>query len=181
MPTTTTGLPYPALTDTPDVPYWMQQLAEAVEARGLSATPRCKITANPAGQSIPNSALTQVDLAGGTVVYDYATAMADIANDQIVCKKAGLYILSARVGWASGSVGFRGAIITRGASDFLSDSYVAPVTGQATIQTWSSEPVQLALNDTINLKVIHTQGAALALGVFNSRNAHLALHWVGGQ
>jgi hypothetical protein len=35
MPTTPSGLPYPALTDTPDVPYWMQQLADAVEARGV--------------------------------------------------------------------------------------------------------------------------------------------------
>lgn len=34
MPSTPThGLPYPGPSDTPDVPYWNQQLAEAVEAK----------------------------------------------------------------------------------------------------------------------------------------------------
>lgn len=33
MPATPNGLPYPDLNATPDVPYWLQQLADAVEAR----------------------------------------------------------------------------------------------------------------------------------------------------
>ena len=31
MPSTPNGIPYPAGSDTPDVPYWNQQLAEAVD------------------------------------------------------------------------------------------------------------------------------------------------------
>lgn len=34
MPTTANGLPYPDLNATPDVPYWLQQLADALELRG---------------------------------------------------------------------------------------------------------------------------------------------------
>lgn len=33
MPSTANGLPYPDNAATPDVPYWLQQLADAVEAR----------------------------------------------------------------------------------------------------------------------------------------------------
>lgn len=33
--TTPGGLPYPAPTDSPDTPFWAQQLAQAVEARSL--------------------------------------------------------------------------------------------------------------------------------------------------
>lgn len=33
MPSTPNGLPYPDNAATPDVPYWLQQLADAVEAR----------------------------------------------------------------------------------------------------------------------------------------------------
>ena len=39
MPVTTAlALPYPAPGDTPDVPYWLQQLAEAVDALGATPT-----------------------------------------------------------------------------------------------------------------------------------------------
>ena len=33
MTSTPKGFPYPSLSDTPDVPYWSQQLAEAVESK----------------------------------------------------------------------------------------------------------------------------------------------------
>lgn len=178
--TTNLALPYPAPTATPDVPFDLQQLAEAIDAK-LAKMPRCKITANPAGQAVVSGTLTTVDFAGGTIVYDTLGNMADLANDQIVVRKTGFYILHARVGWANGATGYRAGLITRGAADFLADDYRSATPSQTAIPTWASEPVLLTNGDLINLKVQHTQGSNLNLTAVNGRTSHLALYWLGGQ
>lgn len=173
------ALPYPSSANSPDVPFDLQQLAEAIDAK-LAKRPRCKITANPAGQTIANTTLTTVDFAGGSVVYD-TNGMADLANDQIVIQTTGYYIVHARVAWAIGATGYRGNLITRGAADFLADDYRSAAPTQATIPTFTTEPVLLTAGDLINLKVVHSQGTNLNLSVINGRVCHLAAWWVGGQ
>lgn len=181
MATTTTGLPYPVLTDTPDVPYWMQQLAQTIESKGLSAQPRCKIVTGVA-QNINNAAAAAVvDFAGGSVAYDNA-GMADLANDRIKITKAGFYVLSASCRWNNSTGGYKSALITRNGSDFLGDLYVPSLpTSAAQPITFSTEPIQLAVNDMIDLRVTQTTGAVCQLVQVNARWSHLAAAWVGAQ
>jgi len=177
MPTTPgLALPYPALSDTPDVPYWMQQLAQAVEG-AIYQKPRAKIVTG-ADQSIPNSALTTVDFAGGSVSYD-TNAMADIANDRIVIKTAGLYRFSARIAWGVNATGYRALIVTRNGAEFIVDDYSAATPSQSKITTVTSEPIACAVNDAITLQTVHTAGAALNVVQANGRRCYLAADWAG--
>lgn len=182
MPTTPVlALPYPALTDSPDVPYWMQQLAQTIEAK-LTNLPRCKLLA-AAAQSIPNNITTTVDFAGGTVVYDTA-AMADIANDQIVIKRAGYYRLSARIVYNTSATGYRTVVVQKNGADFVFDDYrTAPASPAPAILTATSEPILFALNDTLRLMTAQTSGGALNLAAANGagRYSHLSVDWVAGQ
>lgn len=180
MATTTAGTPYPALTDAPDVPYWMQQLAQAMDTRTVGK-PRCKLVA-AANQSVNSGSSTTVDFAGSTPVYD-TNAMADIANDQIVVRTAGWYRISARTVWASNSSGYRSLVVQRNAAEFVVDDYRAAAPGQVTIATVTSEPILLAVNDTIRLLGVQTSGAALNLTSANgaARYSNLAVDWVSGQ
>lgn len=170
------ALPYPTLDDTPDVPFFMQQLAQAVEAK-LSGLPRCKIVQG-ADQAI--AGLTTVDFAGGTVAYDNA-GMADLASDAIVIKKAGLYVFNASLRWANSTGGYRAGIITRGAGDFLCDDYRSALpTNAAQPYTWSSDAIQCAVGDVITLRTTVTNGP-VTLGLVNGRRSHLAAYYLPGQ
>lgn len=180
MPNTTNGLPYPALTDAPDVPYWVQQLADAVDAKTL-AQPRAKIVMAAATQSTASGgATTTLDFAGGTVTYDN-DGMASIATDSLTIQTAGYYVFTARVAFAANAAGYRSLLITRGATDFLADDLRAATPTQACIMQISSEPVLCAVGDVITVKVSQTSGGALNVGPANARNAYLAGVWVGGQ
>jgi len=176
MAATPGGLPYPALTDAPDVAYWNQQLAQAVEAR-IANRPRCKIVAG-ATQTLATSPLT-VDFAGGTVAYD-TNGMADIPNDQIVIKTAGWYRISARLVFVSNATGYRALVVQRNGSEFILDDYRPAVSGTVTIITVTSEPILLAVSDTIRLQAAQNNNP-LSLITANGRYSHLAVDWVAGQ
>lgn len=181
MPTTPgLALPYPALTDGPDGPLQLRQLAERIEATQWNR-PRCKIrTAGGSTQSINNNALTQILFSGGGVVHDNNN-MADLVNHQIIIRTTGLYVLNARVAWQSSANGYRALIITRGGADFLVDDYRSATPTQGTIVTLTSEPIALAVNDTINIKVLQSSGGPLNVQDANGRGSHLSAAWVGGQ
>lgn len=179
MPTTPgLALPYPALSDTPDVPYWLQQLAQQVEAK-LSNRPRCRMVTG-ADQSIPNGTATVVDFAGGTVVHDN-NAMADLANDQIVIKTAGYYVFTARVAFGINSAGYRAVLIGSGTNLEGVDDYRAATPTQSAITTLRSYPILCAVGDAFNVRVVQTSGAALNLIAANNRRCSFGATWVGGQ
>lgn len=177
MPTTPgLGLPYPSGTVAPNVPADMQALAQAVEG-AIYQRPRVKIITG-ADQALTSGSLTTVDFNGGSVAYD-TNAMADIANDRIVIKTAGLYRFSARLAWGISSAGYRALIITRGVSEFLVDNYDAATPSQSKITTVTSEPILCAVNDAISLQTVQTSGGSLNLIQANSRRCHLAADWAG--
>lgn len=176
MATTPAGLPYPALTDAPDVSYWMQQLAQAVDTRTVNK-PRCKLVA-AATQSLTGSPAV-VDFAGGSVTYD-TNGMADIPNDQIVIKTAGWYRISGRLVFASNATGYRALVVQKNGVDFIVDDYRPAVSGTVTIITVTSEPILLAVNDTIRLMAAQNN-SPMTLITANGRYSHLAVDWVAGQ
>ena len=182
MPTTPTlGLPYPALTDSPDVPYWLAQLANTVETKLRRR--RAKMVRPAAAQTIASGSLTTVDFTGGTITYDTEGAapngMADLANDQLVVRTAGYWVFTARVAWPNNANGYRGHLITRGAAEFIVDDYRGAASGQSTIATFTSDPILCAVGDVIKLQVIQTSGAALDLAVVNGRGTSLTARFDG--
>lgn len=174
MPTTPTlALPYPASSATPDVPYDLQQLAQAVEG-AMTGKPRCKISqATP--QAVANTTLTLVTW--DTTDYDN-NAMADLVNERIVIKTAGWYTVTAFIPWANNSTGYRLTIVDAGTTPpHIMQDYRAPATGTSTGIHITSEPVLLAVNDFAQIKIQQSSGGSLSLGAINSQNPFLAVHW----
>lgn len=176
--TPTYAIPYPGLTDAPDVPYWAQQLAERVDTLLARERKRAKIVRPAAAQSIPNATVTTVDFAGGSIAYD-GDAMADLANDALVVKTAGWWRFVARVAWPSNATGYRGHLIVRGAADFLADDYRQAANGQSTIAQFATEPVLCAVNDVVKLQVVQASTVALNLADVNGRGTYLAAEFLG--
>lgn len=182
MPSTPTlALPYPALTDSPDVPYWMGQLANAVETKLRRR--RAKMSRPATAQSIASGTVTTVDFTGGTIAYDTEGAapngMCDLVNDQLVVKTAGYWVFTGRVAFQSNSTGYRGVLIVRGANDYLVDDYRAGASGQATITTLSSDPVLCAVGDTIRLQVVQNSTVPLDLANVNGKATSLTARYDG--
>jgi hypothetical protein len=177
------ALPYPLGTDrVMDGDNAIQALAERVEAV-LTARklPRCRIH-TAASVSIPNNVTTQVSFAGGTVAYDTDT-MADIANSRITIKTAGWYVLKAFVPWLSAGTGFRVALLqsSGGVGQYAGQDYRMAVTGAITTHMIASDPLQLAVNDAVILRALHTQGTALNLGAANGVNPWISAEWYDGN
>ena len=134
--------------------------------------PVCVMT-NTAVQSIPNNAATVATL---STVVENNDGMADLANNRIVIKTAGLYVLSGVAGFATNATGFRTASLLVGTTTVATDyrganawySYASP----------SSSPVRLAVNDVVTLQVSQNSGAALNTNVTIALT-RLGAIWVG--
>ena len=183
MPTTPAlALPYPSLTDSPDIPFHLQQLAERVEAT-LSGQPRARIVTGGTPQSIPHNVVTDVTFTGGSAPLATPAGMSDLAGSQLVIPKAGLYIITARLAIASAANGYRALLLQHAsAGEYLDHDYRAPVAGTLTTLHIATGPLQLPAGATLRLRAMQTSGAAIAVAAGNGVPAGtLAAHWVGGQ
>ena len=173
------ALPYPVGTDrVMDGDNAMQALAERVEAVLMARKlPRCRIN-TAASVSIPNNVTTQVDFTAGTVSYDTDT-MANLAQSRITIKTAGWYVLKAFVPWLAGSTGFRVSLLQTGGGTavYAAQDYRMAVNGTATTAQIASDPIPLAVNDYVILRVLHTQGTALNIAGANGVNPWISAEW----
>lgn len=173
MPTTPNlDLPYPDTSDTPDVPYWLQQLAESVD--DLIDRPMVAIRSSLTSAQTVNAGSTVVDMAGGAVVHDLGTVagMADLANDRIVIREDGYYTFNGRAAFSSNATGYRAILIQRvaGAGDqFVADDYRPAVSGQTTIVSLQTRAIYCTAGEAFALTVLQTSGAALTLPAVNGR------------
>jgi len=154
----------------------MQSLAEAVDA-AFTNRPRAKIVA-AANQTLNNDTITTVTFAGGVVAYD-TNAMADLANNRLVIKTAGLYVLHARFPFSFNASGARGGLLWLNGATYLAEDYrIAIAVNYATTFNVVTEPIALAVNDYVNARALQVAGGTLPLTTVNGRYAHLAAYMV---
>lgn len=139
-------------------------------------------SAGPATSSIRAKISPTADLAiaNATVVpvvfavtNNDTNAMADLANNRLVIKTAGIYVLYTRVCWISNASGYRGhSIYVNGV--VVADYYCGPSPGSVTIIAFNSEPMALAVNDQVALRVSQSSGVSLNITTGNGRYSYLA-------
>lgn len=189
MPSTLTGLPYPAPGDVADVPYWNQALAEAVEdeltridsAAATLADPAACVMSNTGTQSIPANTTTLVLL--NTVVLDKGTISPLLSSDRIKIDVPGIYVASAMLPWqnVTGTSGYRGAIIYKNSAETSAeiigvDYRPAPDAG-LTIHSVTSMPFSAVAGDYVDLHAYHTDTVARSITATNG-GPWLALHYL---
>lgn len=160
MPTTPSlALPYPAPMATPDVPYDLQQLAQAVE-NAIANAPRVGLTIS-ANQSIAVSGTLQA------ISWDVEGSPADVnamhsagSPTRLTATKAGLYLLAGGVEFLSNATGFRRLQWRFGGATFGAAINNTPITGVNTHMT-VTQLWQAALNDYAELMATQTSGGAL--------------------
>lgn len=115
-----------------------------------------------------------------TVTFDVTDedndTMADLANERIVIKTAGLYLVGGDCIWTANGTGYRRLLIVAGGVNVTGDSGMA----SGGIQHYSSacKRVRLAVNDVVQMSVQQNSGAGLAL-VLNAEGPSLWAQWVG--
>jgi hypothetical protein len=144
--------------------------------------PACKIH-NSTTQAIGSGA-GQIKLQFNTTLIDtYAArsegAMADLSNDLIKIRKAGLYWVRANVLWLTGTAAgiLRTDLLINGSTN---NATFCAGTAQATSQTVEGLYL-LAVNDEITAGVQQTTGASRTLDRNTYQNIYnLEAYWVGG-
>lgn len=117
--------------------------------------PTCVLRAS-AAQAFTNN--VEAVVAFDTVVGDN-DSMADLANNQIVCKTAGVYLVTATIGWVGNATGWRQARVYAN-GPLLANDVVTP--GVAT-SVWQSTSgiYRFSANAVVQLKGLQTSGVSL--------------------
>lgn len=176
MPTTTNlGLPYPAPTATPDVPYDMQQLAESVDSNLAGTRPRCSLSIS-VNQSIAVSGTAQI-LTWDTEAFDVgAMHSAGVNPSRITATKAGLYLVTAAVEYANNATGYRRLQFKLNGATTNEALDANAVAGGFSTQLCISTLWQAALNDYI--EVLATQTSTAALNVISGGATSFKALWM---
>lgn len=167
MPNTATlSLPYPPPTGVaPDVPFYLQQLAEAVEAKLLPAVkPDHAVVRSTVNQSIPDSTVT-------TIVYGSTESSSGVAVNlaagTITVAKAGLYQIQGAVSYSANATGIRYANVMVNGTEQLASGIPGGTGGYPTAQVAGLK--RLAAGDVVTLTALQTSGGALNTGVPKER------------
>lgn len=163
------GLPYPENTDPlANMAAAVQALANALDGQRPSVS-----VAKAAAQSIPNNAFT--DITFDTETFDSDT-MFTATSANVTVKHAGLWLITARVGYITNGTGSRGATLLKNGGTVAASlaaassvSHVAGVTAQ----------LRLAVNDVIKLQAFQNSGAALNTNNVVGFMPSLEMTWVG--
>ena len=167
MPTTPAlALPYPPPTGVaPDVPYYMQQLAEAVEAKLVPAVkPDHALVRATVNQSLPDA--TTVTIVYGATLSSSGVTV-NLAAGTLTVSKAGLYQCNGAVSYAGGAAGIRYAIITVNGAEELASGIPGGTGGYPTVTV--AGLVKLAAGDVVRLIANQSSGGALNTGTPKER------------
>jgi hypothetical protein len=163
MATTPRGLPYPASTDTPDVPADIQALAEAMEDV-FDTQPYCSVQNNTT-QSIATATWTVATF--DTDNSDaYAMHSTSSNTSRIIAPAAGLYIVTAVFAFANNATGTRKAQLRKNSAGSSTGGTSLGHTGgapQSGLQFFGSISaiVQLAASDYVEMFVYQDCGSSL--------------------
>lgn len=184
MPGTTPvyALRYQVGTDAPNGAQGLQNLAEDVEAQLVlvnAKIPACKLYNS--AQQVIGSGVGQVQCQYDTTIIDTLSAttpMADLVNDKITIKKAGIYLLRSNVLWLAGTAA--GILrLDMAINGVTNNSTFTNGTAQATSMEVVTHAV-MAVNDTITSFVQQTTGANRTLDDNTYQNVfNLEAIWLG--
>lgn len=112
-----------------------------------------------AAQSIPDAATTALNFNSERfdtdVIHDTSTN-----NERLTCKTAGVYLISASVGFVSNATGFRALILRLNGTTFIALDERPTVNGNA-LRLTITTVYQLAVNDYVEALAYQTSGGAL--------------------
>lgn len=147
--------------------------------------PSCKLerTAGAGNQSIANNTTVQVDF--NQARWDTWNgkpegAMADAANNTIICRIAGLYAVVGTCAFASNATGIRAIIVRLNGSPYM--RYHQDANASASTPLFITAQIPLNANDTVDLAVVQGSGAALNLDPTlpgATDNCALSATWIG--
>lgn len=134
----------------------------SVNTSNFSAVPQCRVTKS-AVQSIPNNALTAITF--NTETYDTGTPsnnMHDTSSntERIVCRVAGLYLITGAIAWAAAATGDRVTAIHLNGTTYIGSASTDGTTASNTT-TQATSLYRLAVNDYVVLHAYQTSGGSL--------------------
>lgn len=180
MPNTTNGYPYPASTDTPDVPRDVQALAQAVDDK-LATAPSLRVYRNGAVTALVSG--TAYALSWDTEDWD-SDAMHDGTNpSRILAPISGLYLITAQLYWNAGATGYRQLELKANSAGVYAAGVQYgqerrfPNASGATMCSITSL-VPLAAGEHAELWHTHTQGANLDLTTGAAKFCTLSAQWL---
>lgn len=179
MPSTASGIVYPASTDDVDVPGDLGALAASVEAivAALLNPPTGYIKAT-ATQSLTTGVITA--LAMDTTIID-TDGMADLANGQLVVRHAGTYLISGSIAFTANATGNRATYLYAGpsAGPQIVGSVTTATLGTATATIVAASALaRLSVGDVIQVRGWQTSGGALNSANSNG-NPYVSAYRVG--
>lgn len=141
--------------------YGRAEFSGALAGSAKTVTPYAKAN-NASGQSIPNDTPTVVALptesSDNDGIHDTVTN-----NSRLVCRTAGVYLITGQLGFAANSTGIRrAAILVNGSAVGSLQGHQAAPSPSADYSN-VSEVVELAVGDYVELQAYQTSGGALSL------------------
>jgi hypothetical protein len=132
-----------------------------------------------AAQAPASGAVITIPSAGGSVLYDndnmFGTA------DRLTINTAGWYTFTVRCPWANNATGYRAVLLRKNGATYFLDDYRQASNGQVTIQYVTSDPVQMAAADYVQVVVVQSSGVALSVGgAINGRSTELTAQFLHG-
>jgi hypothetical protein len=127
-------------------------------------------------QSVLNNDPTQVRFGATEGAAQGGFNGADCSATNISLPRAGVYVITASVLWASNTAGIR-SVIVRASTNNIAVSRIPPAGSGETHQSVSAV-YRATAGQNVDVTVTQTSGGSLALGP-NDGRTHLAIAWIG--
>jgi hypothetical protein len=148
-----------------------------VATQNIDTMPQARIYRNAALSHSSTGNFQQVSLDGETLDEGTDTAQYDAANNQLVCRVAGLYSVLGAVRFSANATGRRiGALRVASGVTTLLESEASPVTASSVTCLLADER-RFAVGDNLRLHAFQSSGGNLAYSVGES-SVYLAWAWL---
>lgn len=171
MPLTPNGLPYPPASVTPNVPYDLQRLADAIDPY-VGVIPGAALRADEA-QTIPNGTITALVF---DVVEQLRGGMTLGPNGGVIVPREGWYGVDVGMRWQSSASGSRQVRIINGGVQAAADVRIPNATGGYSHDL--SRAVYCAAGDEVWASVYQSSGGDLGSSP-NFGMPYLVVTWKG--
>jgi hypothetical protein len=148
---------------------------DSVGTSEIAALPQARVFLNGATNHTSTGNWQKVPMDSTTFDTGGGTAHFDNANDRLIARIAGTYIVTAGAGLAANGTGTRGIRITKGGTQIKQGDFRNPTTADSTIMS-TSDIVVLAVGEYVELEAFQSSGGNLAYAV-GTHFVNLAFSW----
>lgn len=99
-------------------------------------------------------------------------------NSRIICRVAGLYLISGHISWAANATGKRYLQLRLNGATGIAETYERPTVSEVATMSVSTT-YQLAVNDYVEMRCYQDSGAALNVSVVGNLSPELSVIRVG--